>query len=218
MQGIPNLRRLHWIHGGGFSWTGRLVFTQILTPNQFTGMVEKLVLQDSPLSELEDLFNNQSYSDYYVVFLRLVLPLIWMTLPPLDSPYLATCSVTNPFTPTSSRMIRLSAGSVKRYDFVLSIVFFYVSSHHSISSPTSASPSCLSTHSPTHSSASRLRLAIHPFIYLFTFQSIIQFTLLSFHLSHWPAGFYLLAPPSPTYPLLWSIVSFSVHLKIFRSF
>ncbi|VDM16710.1 unnamed protein product [Hydatigera taeniaeformis] len=38
---------------------------------QFTGMVEKLVLQDSPLSELEDLFNNQSYSDYYVVFLRL---------------------------------------------------------------------------------------------------------------------------------------------------
>lgn len=125
MQGIPNLRRLHWIHGGGFSWTGRLVFTQILTPNQFTGMVEKLVLQDSPLSELEDLFNNQSYSDYYVVFLRLVLPLIWMTLPPLDSPYLATCSVTNPFTPTSSRMIRLSAGSVKRYDFVLSIVFFF---------------------------------------------------------------------------------------------
>ncbi|VDK37306.1 unnamed protein product [Taenia asiatica] len=38
---------------------------------QFTGMVEKLVLQDSQLSELEDLFNNQSYSDYYVVFLRL---------------------------------------------------------------------------------------------------------------------------------------------------
>ncbi|KAL5105303.1 Ubiquitin thioesterase OTUB1 [Taenia crassiceps] len=38
---------------------------------QFTGMVEKLVLQESSLSELEDLFNNQSYSDYYVVFLRL---------------------------------------------------------------------------------------------------------------------------------------------------
>eukprot|EP00108_Taenia_solium_P007780 TsM_000548700 transcript=TsM_000548700 gene=TsM_000548700 len=38
---------------------------------QFTGMVEKLVLQGSQLSELEDLFNNQSYSDYYVVFLRL---------------------------------------------------------------------------------------------------------------------------------------------------
>ncbi|CDS38104.1 Ubiquitin thioesterase otubain protein [Echinococcus multilocularis] len=38
---------------------------------QFTGMVEKLVLQDGSLSELEDLFNNQSYSDYYVVFLRL---------------------------------------------------------------------------------------------------------------------------------------------------
>lgn len=39
---------------------------------QFTGVVEQLVLNDGQISELEELFSNQPYSDYYVVFLRCV--------------------------------------------------------------------------------------------------------------------------------------------------
>ncbi len=37
---------------------------------QFTDMVEQLVLNDGAVADLEERFRNQSYSDYYVVFLR----------------------------------------------------------------------------------------------------------------------------------------------------
>lgn len=40
---------------------------------KFTGMVKQFILQDSQLADLVELFNNQFYSDYYVVFLRQVL-------------------------------------------------------------------------------------------------------------------------------------------------
>ncbi|VDL92103.1 unnamed protein product [Schistocephalus solidus] len=40
---------------------------------QFTEMVEQFMSGKSNLVDLEELFNNQSYSDYYVVFLRLLV-------------------------------------------------------------------------------------------------------------------------------------------------
>ncbi|VDN11923.1 unnamed protein product [Dibothriocephalus latus] len=39
----------------------------------FTEMVEQFMSGKSNLADLEELFNNQSYSDYYVVFLRLLV-------------------------------------------------------------------------------------------------------------------------------------------------
>nr|VZI20123.1 unnamed protein product [Spirometra erinaceieuropaei] len=40
---------------------------------QFTEMVEQFISGKNSLVDLEELFNNQSYSDYYVVFLRLLV-------------------------------------------------------------------------------------------------------------------------------------------------
>ncbi|VDD74536.1 unnamed protein product [Mesocestoides corti] len=52
---------------------GYIQFTVEDFHEQFVGMVEDLVLNDGQVSDLEERFNNQSYSDYYVVFLRLVV-------------------------------------------------------------------------------------------------------------------------------------------------
>ncbi|CAL8104095.1 unnamed protein product [Calicophoron daubneyi] len=40
---------------------------------QFTGMVDQFTVEGGSLEELEETFNNQGYSDYYVVFLRLLV-------------------------------------------------------------------------------------------------------------------------------------------------
>ncbi|TNN17681.1 Ubiquitin thioesterase otubain-like isoform 2, partial [Schistosoma japonicum] len=40
---------------------------------QFVGMVDRFTVDNGTLEELEEVFNDQAYSDYYVVFLRLLV-------------------------------------------------------------------------------------------------------------------------------------------------
>ncbi|CAH8441886.1 unnamed protein product [Schistosoma curassoni] len=40
---------------------------------QFVGMVDRFTVDGGTLEELEEVFNDQAYSDYYVVFLRLAI-------------------------------------------------------------------------------------------------------------------------------------------------
>ncbi|KAF7232203.1 hypothetical protein EG68_09637 [Paragonimus skrjabini miyazakii] len=40
---------------------------------QFTAMVDRFTIEEGSLEELEETFNNQAFSDYYVVFLRLLV-------------------------------------------------------------------------------------------------------------------------------------------------
>ncbi|VDQ08199.1 unnamed protein product [Trichobilharzia regenti] len=40
---------------------------------RFVGMVDRFTVDGGTLEELEEVFNDQAYSDYYVVFLRLLV-------------------------------------------------------------------------------------------------------------------------------------------------